>query len=654
MPRVYGAADPCSPRTGRPRYRGRVRRTLALIVRTGVVAALALALAAPVPTATPSPATGNETQASGSREATASGAAKDRGATSRRATATISEGVGLLGVPAWHAAGHFGAGVTVAIMDIGFKGLDDVPADELPAGLVTIAFDGDGILDRLTDHGTQMAEIIHDVAPGADLVAMTFSDDRFAEAVAWLELADVDVVSFSMEWTDGPLGGTHWTAPIIQASIDAGVTWVMAAGNSAQTHYNGTTVDVDGDGWVEVASRGIEQNDFTVKAGDKAEVSLSWKDPATDLDLCLFDMEVDSPAGPVTLMTCTENFQGSGQPTTETLTVSNSTGATHSYGFGLIRRSGPDTTYEARTWNTSPLSYANPAASIGVPGNMTDAITVGAVGWDSVQLQSYSAWGPNHMGARKPEVVGPDEITTSGWAGSHNTGTSYAAPHVAGLVALMLGAAPAMTPGQVKQRLTERATQADTPDFKYGWGVARLGQLPSSITAIRGHWAETDIDWAFTTSITDGCPTADRFACPDLEVTRDEMAGFLWRFRGLPVASSPAPFEDVPVDAPYGPAVDWLAEAEITLGCTTTGFCPSGTVTRAEMAAFLWRFMGSPVGSPAAGFHDVPAGSFAGEAIDWLLDSGTTVGCTEVAFCPEDSTTRAEMFTFLRRLEDAA
>jgi hypothetical protein len=218
----------------------------------------------------------------------------------------------------------------------------------------------------------------------------------------------------------------------------------------------------------------------------------------------------------------------------------------------------------------------------------------------------------------------------------------------------MLGAAPAMTPGQVKQRLTERATQADTPDFKYGWGVARLGQLPSSIMAIRGYWAEPDIDWAFTTSITDGCSTVDRLTCPDLEVTRDEMAGFLWRFRGLPGASSSAAFEDVPIDAPYGPAVDWLAEAEITLGCSATGFCPSETVTRAEMAVFLWRLMGSPVGSPSAGFHDVPAESFAKEAIDWLLDSGTTVGCAEVTFCPEDSTTRAEMFTFLRRLDDAA
>jgi len=560
----------------------------------------------------------------------------------------------LLDVPAWHAAGHIGTGVTVAILDLGFKGLSDVPADDLPADLVTIAFDGDGVLDRLTDHGTQMAEIVHDVAPGADLVAMTFSDHRFAEAVTWLKLAGVDVVSFSMEWTDGPLDGTHWTAPIIQASIDAGVTWVVAAGNSAQNHHNGTTMDVDGDGWVEVTSGGIEQNDFVIEAGDQAEISLSWNNPATDLDLCLFDMQVAPPSGPATLLSCTENPQGSGEPATEILTISNLTGASHTYGYGLIRRSGPVTSYEVRTWQTGPLAYANPAASIGVPGNMADVITVGAVAWDSAELQSYSAWGPNHMGDRKPEVVGPDEITTSGWAGAENTGTSYAAPHVAGLVALMLGAAPVMAPGQVKQRITERATQADTPDFKYGWGVARLGQLPSSITAIRGHWAEPDIDWAFTASITDGCPTVDRLTCPDLEVTRDEMAGFLWRFRGLPVASSSASFEDVPIGAPYGPAVDWLAEAEITLGCSATGFCPSGTVTRAEMAVFLWRLMGSPVGSPSAGFYDVPAGSFAKEAIDWLLDSGITVGCTEVAFCPEDSATRAEMFTFLRRLDDAA
>ena len=53
-------------------------------------------------------------------------------------------------------------------------------------------------------------------------------------------------------------------------------------------------------------------------------------------------------------------------------------------------------------------------------------------------------------------------------------------------------------------------------------------------------------------------------------MTRDEMARFLWRFRSLPLATVSAVFEDVPADATYGPAVDWLAEAGITKGCTAT------------------------------------------------------------------------------------
>jgi len=539
--------------------------------------------------------------------------------------------------------------VTVAILDVGFDGLDDVPADDLPADVLTMAFDQDGVLDTLTDHGTQMAEIVHDVAPDADLVAVTFADDRFAETVAWLGMTGVDVVSFSMEWTDGPLDGTHWTAPIIQASIDAGITWVVAAGNSAETHHNGTTMDVDGDGWIEVTSGRIEHNAFSIAPGTTAEVSLSWNDPATDLDLCLFDMELLAENGQPTQIECTENPQGLGEPATEILTLTNDTEARHRYSYSVTRRSGPETTYETRTWGTGPLQFANPAASIGVPGNMADVVTVGAVDWQTEQLQPYSAWGPNHMGDRKPEVVGPDLMATSAWKGVDNAGTSYAAPHVAGLVALILGAAPDLTPAQVKERITSRASRANDPDYRYGWGVIRLGSLPSAITAIRGHWAEMAIDWAFTAGITDGCPTMGALTCPDLPVTRDEMARFLWRFRGLPVATTTASFEDVPADATYGPAVDWLDEASITLGCTATSYCPAGTVTRAEMAAFLWRLEDSPEGSPAASFADVPAGFFAGPAVDWLLASGTTTGCTTTSYCPQGLVTRAEMFTFLNR-----
>ncbi len=564
--------------------------------------------------------------------------------------AVTSEGLVATGAPEWHAAGHTGAGVTVAVLDVGFAGLDDVPADDLPTGVLTMAFDEDGVLDALTDHGTQMVEIIHDVAPDADLVAVTFADDRFAETVAWLELAGVDVASFSMEWTDGPLDGTHWTAPIIQASIDAGITWVVAAGNSAETHHNGTTMDVDGDGWIEVTSGGIEHNAFTIDSGDTAEVSLSWNDLATDMDLCLFDMQDLGPDGQPTVIECTENLQGLGEPATEILTLSNNTSARRRYSYGVTRRSGPETTYETRTWNTGPLQFANPAASIGVPGNMADEVTVGAVDWQTEQLQPYSAWGPNHMGDRKPDVVGPDLVATSAWVGVKNAGTSYATPHVAGLVALILGAAPDLTPAGIKARITSRASRADDPDYRYGWGVIRLGSLPSAITTIRGHWAEIAVDRAFSDGITDGCPTVGALTCPDLPVTRDEMARFLWRFRDTPVAGTAASFDDVATNASYGPAVDWLAEVGITEGCTVTSYCPAGTVTRAEMAAFLWRLEGSPKGSVAANFRDVAADFFAGPAIDWLLESGTTTGCTSLSYCPQGLVTRAEMFTFLWRL----
>ena len=253
------------------------------------------------------------------------------------------------------------------------------------------------------------------------------------------------------------------------------------------------------------------------------------------------------------------------------------------------------------------------------------------------------------MGDRKPDVVGPDLVATSAWVGADNAGTSYATPHVAGLVALILGAAPNLTPAQVKARITSRASRADDPDYKHGWGVIRLGNLPSAITAIWGHWAEEAIDWAFTAEITDGCPTIGELTCPELAVTRDEMARFLWRFRGLPLATVSAGFDDVPVDAIYGPAVDWLVETGITKGCTTTTYCPASTVTRAEMAAFLWRLEGLPKGSTPANFSDVPANHFAGPAIDWLLASGTTTGCTQRSYCPQGLVSRAEMFTFLKR-----
>ena len=98
-----------------------VRRSTALIARSGVVTALLLAASA----LTAVPATPAGEGAHPANRIVDDWWADGRAPASRRPTATTSEGLDLLGVPAWHATGHTGKGTTVAILDVGFDGLDE-------------------------------------------------------------------------------------------------------------------------------------------------------------------------------------------------------------------------------------------------------------------------------------------------------------------------------------------------------------------------------------------------------------------------------------------------------------------------------------------------------------------------------------------------
>ena len=91
--------------------------------------------------------------------------------------------------------------------------------------------------------------------------------------------------------------------------------------------------------------------------------------------------------------------------------------------------------------------------------------------------------------------------------------------------------------------------------------------------------------------ITFGCDPNDRTRfCPDRFVTRGQMAAFLTRAYNLPPAANPAAFVDVAAGAWYAQDVANLAATGITKGCGDgTRFCPSNDVTRGEMATFLYR-----------------------------------------------------------------
>ena len=97
-------------------------------------------------------------------------------------------------------------------------------------------------------------------------------------------------------------------------------------------------------------------------------------------------------------------------------------------------------------------------------------------------------------------------------------------------------------------------------------------------------WFENAQNWAKAKGISDG-------ANPNAAINRAQMVTMLWRAVGQPTAGGTANFTDVPTDSYYAQAVAWAVENGITTGVGNGHFDPTGTCTRAQIAAFLARSM---------------------------------------------------------------
>ncbi len=101
-----------------------------------------------------------------------------------------------------------------------------------------------------------------------------------------------------------------------------------------------------------------------------------------------------------------------------------------------------------------------------------------------------------------------------------------------------------------------------------------------------GHLLEAEINAFRAAGVTTGC-TIDDVYCPNAPVTREQMAGFFARALGLHTFKTVL-FTDVTSGFFHG-EINAIRGVGITLGCTATTYCPTGTLTRGEMAAFLAR-----------------------------------------------------------------
>ena len=128
---------------------------------------------------------------------------------------------------------------------------------------------------------------------------------------------------------------------------------------------------------------------------------------------------------------------------------------------------------------------------------------------------------------------------------------------------------------------------------------------------------------------------------------------FLWRSVGSSAPkTAEMPFADVAEDAYYAQAVLWAVENGITKGTSETTFSPNETCTRAHAVAFLYRLAGSPAVTGSS-FQDVAADAYYNAAVAWAVQQGITKGTSETTFSPNETCTRAQIVTFLYRMDQA-
>ena len=113
--------------------------------------------------------------------------------------------------------------------------------------------------------------------------------------------------------------------------------------------------------------------------------------------------------------------------------------------------------------------------SIGAPADAPAAVSVGAVNSAGV-LAGFSSVGPTYDRRMKPDVVAPGVGVITAVARTYDryaplSGTSLAAPLVAGCAALVLSAHPDWGPEMVRDAIAMSASRAERPDNRYGWGL---------------------------------------------------------------------------------------------------------------------------------------------------------------------------------------
>ena len=384
-----------------------------------------------------------------------------------------------------------GTGIKVGIISDGIDSLAVSQATGDLPGSIDIGNAGDG------DEGTAILEIVHDIAPGAELAFHTAfpTSVQFLNAITFFMNNGVDIIIDDVGFLSEPYFQDGALAQAAQDAVDSGIVFVSAAGNDAQRHYQAPYVDDGGldpdDDLHNFGAAAGGSNDigmtYEIPGGGLAAFFLQWSDPfgasSNDYDLFI----VDSLTGDI--VDSSTNPQDGNDDPFEFAAVENG-------GFGsafvdiIIRKfSGTAQTLEIQfNLDGSITEYNVPEDAIFGHPAAPGVLAVAAFDWLTPNtIESFSSQGPVSIISpsdaslssraaiselrQKPEISAPDGVSTTVPGFTTFFGTSAAAPHAAGVAALVLeaiefvessssSADPAIAARQVQQVTTALTSTA--------------------------------------------------------------------------------------------------------------------------------------------------------------------------------------------------
>ncbi|TCV83391.1 subtilase family protein [Sulfurirhabdus autotrophica] len=391
------------------------------------------------------------------------------------AVSVTGQGVAKTGAADMQAIGNSGAGIKIGIIDLGFASLSTAQASgDLPSNLSIIDYTGTGTGG--IDHGTNVAEIVHEMAPGASLYLAKISTEvQLSQALNDMAAAGVRVINHSVAWFGAAFyDGTGSICTTANSADSKGIQWVNAMGNARAAHYLGTFTDINNDLRHEF-STGQNFNTIILSAGFPVSLILNWDAyPSTKVDYNLY-LYNGNPDNGGTLVASSQNKQSGSGPSYfpypyESIDYTPPSNGTY---YIVVKKVSSSTTNLPLTlFSTGPeLGKFTPASSLLQPADCANVLGVGAVDLnDSVEY--FSSEGPTTNGNPKPEISAPNRVQTS--LTSSFAGTSAASPHVAGAAALLLAKNPNMTPPQLRATIQAAVKDISTAGFDFRTGFGRI------------------------------------------------------------------------------------------------------------------------------------------------------------------------------------